>query len=430
MKSFPHFTLTAINMKTHLLLLLSAIVSLSVHAQTQGQVTDAKDNQPLPGVNIYLQKDSAGIGATDRDGHFDLSALKKIAMSDTIVFSYVGYLSLRLTCADLRKSDYRVAMQAHAQALPEVSISGEKGRSFLNYEPLEDLPMRLTSPASFVHDGKIFLISGTEKTPVGDSILSEKMLIYDIAADAWTESPRKFARRNGHRAHYYKGKVFVVGGKYWSTNRRLEYTAPQIEIYDMERDTLYVDRVNPHQAVKPATFIYDDCLYVMGGSVKERVYSDKVHTLDLKTGVWYDTGIVIPEERLDFSAGVAVGHVVYFFGGWRMASIWKVRSYNLLTGEWKDLCDLKECVSSPGVATCQDLIYIYENQSLQIYNIRTNRVTAHYFTDGRCYTELFYAGGKLYLVGGRPMPTFSEEDEPTLEPESVFSVDVSHIEAE
>lgn len=417
-------------MKTHLLLLLSAMVSLSVHAQTQGQVTDAKDRQPLPGVNIYLQKDSAGIGVTDRDGHFDLSALKKIAMSDTIVFSYIGYLSLRLTCADLRKSDYRVAMQAHAQALPEVSISGEKGRSFLDYEPLEDLPMRLTSPASFVHDGKIYLISGTEKTLVGDSILSEKMLIYDIAADAWTESPRKFARRNGHRAHYYKGKVFVVGGKYWSTNRRLEYTAPQIEIYDMERDTLYVDRVNPHQAVKPATFIYDDCLYMMGGSVKERVYSDKVHTLDLKTGVWYDTGIVIPEERLDFSAGVPVGHVVYFFGGWRMNSIWKVRSYDLLTGEWKDLCDLKECVFSPGVANCGDLIYIYENRSLQIYNIRTNRVTAYYFTDGRCYTELFYAGGKLYLVGGRPMPSFSKEDEPTMEPESVFSIDVSHITAE
>lgn len=171
-----------------LYLFLITIYSLPMYAQTQGQVTDAKDNQPLPGVNIYLQKDSAGIAATDRDGHFDLSALKKIAMSDTIVFSYVGYLSLHLTCTDLRKSDYRVAMFPQAQALPEVSISGEKGRSFLDYEPLEDLPMRLTSPASFVHDGKIYLISGTEKTPVGDSILSEKMLIYDIAADAWTEA--------------------------------------------------------------------------------------------------------------------------------------------------------------------------------------------------------------------------------------------------
>lgn len=85
----------------------------------------------------------------------------------------------------------------------------------------------------------------------------------------------------------------------------------------MERDTLYVDWVNPHQAVKPATFIYDDCLYMMGGSVKERVYSDKVHTLDLKTGVWYDTG-----------------------------------------------------------------------------------------TDGRCKTELFYADGKLYLVGGNQLPSW------------------------
>lgn len=103
-------------------------------------------------------------------------------------------------------------MQAHAQALLEVSVMAGKGRVILNYERLKDLPMKLTSSASFVHDGKIYLISGTEKTPVGDSILSEKMLIYDIAVDTWTESSQKFARRNGHRAHYYKGKVFVEEG--------------------------------------------------------------------------------------------------------------------------------------------------------------------------------------------------------------------------
>ena len=107
--------------------------------------------------------------------------------------------------------------------------------------------------------------------------LSDKMYVYDIATDIWTESLQKFARRNGHRAHYYKGRVFIVGGKYLSTNRRLEYTAPQIEIYDLDRDTLYVDWTNPHQTVDPATFIYNNCLYMMGGTIKNKQHVPPKH---------------------------------------------------------------------------------------------------------------------------------------------------------
>lgn len=64
--------------------------------------------------------------------------------------------------------------------------------------------------------------------------LSERMFIYDIAADTWTESSREFIPRTCHSAHYYKGKAFVVGGKYFSTNRRLEYTEARVEVYDSQ----------------------------------------------------------------------------------------------------------------------------------------------------------------------------------------------------
>lgn len=37
-------------------------------SQSQGYVIDGKDNSPLSGVNIYLQKDSVGIGVTDKMG--------------------------------------------------------------------------------------------------------------------------------------------------------------------------------------------------------------------------------------------------------------------------------------------------------------------------------------------------------------------------
>ena len=399
-------------------------------SQSQGYVIDGKDNSPLSGVNIYLQKDSVGIGVTDENGHFNIADIENIAGNDTIIFSYVGYLSLKLTLKDLRYSSYRVIMFTYSQQLPEVSVKGERGRIFLSYEPLKDLPVAVVSSGSFFQNGKIYIISGDEKTLATGGTFSDKMYVYDIATDIWTESLQKFARRNGHRAHYYKGRVFIVGGKYLSTNRRLEYTAPQIEIYDLDRDTLYVDWTNPHQTVDPATFIYNNCLYMMGGTIKKNVYSDKVHMLDLQTGVWYDAGIAIPKERRDFMKCVLVGHVAYFFGGQYTASMWKVRSYDLETGGWNDLCNLKEGVCCPGIASNGNLIYIYESTTLQIYNIRMNTVSAYYFTDGLESSGLFYVDGKLYVVGGRQQLSFSGFLEHRIEPENVFSIDVSRISSE
>lgn len=110
--------------------------------------------------------------------------------------------------------------------------------------------------------------------------------------------------------------------------------------------------------------------------------------------------------------------------------MWKVRSYDLETGGWNDLCNLKEGVCCPGIASNGNLIYIYESTTLQIYNIRMNTVSAYYFTDGLESSGLFYVDGKLYVVGGRQQLSFSGFLEHRIEPENVFSIDVSRISSE
>ena len=56
-----------------------------VDAQTKGVVVDGVKGRLLSGVNIYLQKDSVGIGSTDRKGEFFFSC-DMMTKSDTIVF--------------------------------------------------------------------------------------------------------------------------------------------------------------------------------------------------------------------------------------------------------------------------------------------------------------------------------------------------------
>ena len=414
-------------------------------AQTNRIVIDGENGLPLANVNIYLQKDSVGIGVTDVNGSFQTESFNRNGINDTIVFSYIGYLPVRLTLGELKHLDYRVQMYVHSQQLSEVTIQSEYGRDFADYQSLKPLPRGVHSFASFIKDGKIYVLSGVETwvpsmpTPFRNlEYPSDRMFVYDIATDTWTKSPKRFIPRYCHAAVYDRGKVFIVGGKRLSTNHRLEYTEPRIEIYDIDKDTVYIDEVNPHQASDPITFIYGDCLYVMGGTTKKNKFSDKVHLLDLKTGIWYDTGMDIPKERRDNMKGVLVGDVVYLFGGESVASKWMIRSYNLKTAVWSDLTSLKKDVTCPGIAVNGHLIYIYEDAVLQIYNTQTDTVKDYYFTEGSNSSGLFYANGKIYIVGGYQQDdkspidnkNFSDNQSSAIESTSVFSVDVSHISLE
>lgn len=105
-------------------------------------------------MNIYLQKDSVGIGVTDGNGSFYIQSFNQIGINDTIVFSYIGYLSLRFTLEELERLDYRVQMYAYSQQLSEVTIQGKHRRTFADYQSLKSLPRGVHSFASFIKDGK------------------------------------------------------------------------------------------------------------------------------------------------------------------------------------------------------------------------------------------------------------------------------------
>lgn len=53
--------------------------------QTKGIVVDGVKGQSLSDVNIYLQKDSVGIGSTDRNGKFMFSR-DQITISEPLSF--------------------------------------------------------------------------------------------------------------------------------------------------------------------------------------------------------------------------------------------------------------------------------------------------------------------------------------------------------
>ena len=95
-------------MKTRKILVIFFFLGLctGLFAQNKGVVYGGKTIQRLEGVNIYLHKDTVGIGITDKEGEFDIKPLSALAEEDTLTFSYVGYETLKISLEKLKKMTF------------------------------------------------------------------------------------------------------------------------------------------------------------------------------------------------------------------------------------------------------------------------------------------------------------------------------------
>jgi uncharacterized protein YbaA (DUF1428 family) len=102
-----------------LMVAVLAITNLSYAQQRTitGQVTDAGDGSPIPGVNVIVKGTTNGT-ITDFDGKFTIQA----ADTDVLVFSYIGYVATEQTVG--AESNLMVPLQASDVGLDEVVVIG------------------------------------------------------------------------------------------------------------------------------------------------------------------------------------------------------------------------------------------------------------------------------------------------------------------
>jgi iron complex outermembrane receptor protein len=110
-------TVTTALFATLILLFATAGTALA-QQDVSGTVTDAADNQPIPGVNIVVEGTTTGT-TTDVEGQYSLTVPGPDA---TLVFSFVGYQSESVTVGD--QSTINVQLQEDVAALDEVVVTG------------------------------------------------------------------------------------------------------------------------------------------------------------------------------------------------------------------------------------------------------------------------------------------------------------------
>lgn len=132
-------------MRRSLLLLFYLLISVSVFSQTKtitGRITDI-EGKPLPGVNVVVENTNTGT-VTGVDGNYSINA----GPNDTLVFSFVGYLSEEILVN--QKSTIDLRMVQEITELDEIVVIGygtQKVRdvtgaiSTMKQEKIERLPV-------------------------------------------------------------------------------------------------------------------------------------------------------------------------------------------------------------------------------------------------------------------------------------------------
>ncbi len=101
------------------LFLLSSQLLLAQSTIVNGTVRDEK-NQPIPGVNVVIRGTSVGT-LTTAEGRYSLTPTKGFVGTETLVFSFIGYLNAEVSVAG--KSVIDVQLKEDNQTLNEVVVT-------------------------------------------------------------------------------------------------------------------------------------------------------------------------------------------------------------------------------------------------------------------------------------------------------------------
>jgi hypothetical protein len=414
----------------------------------EGKVLDAKTNKPIEGVHVFMKGINRGT-LTNEKGVYYLKFPYKIIKSDIIEFSHISYETLEIPFV-ATKNNYSVNLLIDIENLKEVEVRNKRNlKPTLQFKTLAKMKKAVYAFASVLNNTKIYVIGGNtsyeedrfKKLIEFDPEISFEdflrkginfskdsfdgsLQIYDVDLNKWEKPTINFRKRANHNIQVYNNQIYVLGGKRLSNNKKREYLDDKIEVFNLDTNKINIDDTNPHQALDFASFVYQNNLVVMGGSTSKnklgiKQYSNKIHSFNLKTGLWYQVGNM-PEAKE--TQGVLIDDTFYLVGGYQEKPLSAIESYNLVTGKWKKEANLFYGISKPAITNNQNTIYIFDNGKLQTYNVLTKELSQYLIDLYLSEAKLFISKNTLYIVGGFNKTNYSIHPSNKL-----YSIDLNEI---
>lgn len=424
------------NLTKALLSILFTFGFCTISAQSiSGVVADAQTKKPLEGVHIYL-KDNATGTVSDANGKW----LLNLAQTDSLFFSFVGYQTVKLELKSfLNLKRDTIFLNPKEERLDEVAVSGRrKMKDKIVAEKLASMPYALTGFGSAVVNGKIYVFGGDQSLKTDDfrkgfqqlsdidpsqqfdpmlftklalaqstswNSYSDKLQVYDLVEDSWTKSDTKFSKRAYHTVVPSNRKIYVMGGKTISTNGAFEYLANTIEVYDIARDTVLVDYVNPHEAANPLGVAYGDDILLLGGSTKmtpngSKKYTDKIHFYNVPSGKWYELNPIPKRMETD---GAIVNGKIYLSVDKMLCQM------DLKSGKWEKLDNLELSFQNAKFTNGDGILYIYQKEMLFSFNPKYGELKKYFINVNVENPNIHFYNNQLFILGGTHSREFSSK---------------------
>lgn len=179
------------------------------------------------------------------------------------------------------------------------------------WETAKPMPKAFCCAGTAVIGDKIYAIGGYDNVSTKDYVQ-----IYDTKKDSWTvlDTPSTKSKQAYGACHVYKGKIYIIGGEYWTTT---DNSINTVNIYNPENNTWTTGKGMPDALTQAASVIKDNKIYVMAGvqwaEGKNAVYTDKVYIYDIDKNEWTE-GPNLSSKRFGSLAAVAKDKI-YLFGG-------------------------------------------------------------------------------------------------------------------
>lgn len=422
------------------LLLLAFLPYLAISQNFKGRVISSKTEQPVSDVNISFSNIQT---LTDKDGQFTVNPSKSFNEQEIIQFSHIGYEIQKISFKELKKLNFKVELIEETETLPEITIQANGKlnlKTKIGFTTLSPLKNAVYSFGSFLKEGKIYVVGGDKSydfdaferakdktiSPEGAVFMksyydelrrqeinqsySGDFAIYDIKSNSWQNSEIKFKKRAYHNLHFYDNTMYVVGGKRISLNAKFEFLENQIEVFDMDKNSITIDQTNPHQAINFASFSYKDNIIIMGGSIKttlkgKKTFTNKVHFFNITSGLWYElVDMPTPKE----ATGAVVGDKIYLIGINNDKTATEIESLNLLDEKWQKEGEFFSELESPAITSDNNTIYIFENRRIYLYNVDTKLLKEYIIDLESAGSAIHFFDNKLYIIGGYSHNSFSK----------------------
>lgn len=213
--------------------------------------------------------------------------------------------------------------------------------------------------------------SGASTVAIGDLIYvidgyftnSKRLIqIYNTKTNSWSTKaiPTSVQQQAHASCHVYNGKIYIIGGEYWTTKTTSLNT---VNIYDPSENFWSTGKEMPVKPSGSASVIKEDKIYIMGGtyypSNGELSRLKDVYIYDITKNIW-SKGTDLSSERGGGTA-VLINDKIYIFGG-------------VLGKTWEPTNTVEFLELNPKENKLYILMYENEKQQLSInYNLNDNK---------------------------------------------------------